>query len=74
MGLGWDSVEKVGNGHRFSKNGGKPGVQAWLEHMEYGIDWAVMFNTSSPKEGSKPVPEVRKLLYAKFQEILGIKG
>ena len=74
VGLGWDSVEKVGNGHRFSKNGGKPGVQAWLEHLEYGVDWAVMFNTSSPKEGSKPVPEVRKLLYAKFQEILGIKG
>ena len=46
VGLGWDTVEEFRNGsYRFSKNGGKPGVQAWLEHLANGIDWALLFNT-----------------------------
>ena len=46
VGLGWDTAEVFPNGtYRFSKNGGKPGVEAWLEHLETGIDWALFFNT-----------------------------
>ncbi len=71
VGLGWDTVQRLPNGYRFSKNGGKPGVQAWLEHLPTGIDFALLFNTSPPKEGPNPLPEARKLLYAAFQEILG---
>jgi N-acyl-D-amino-acid deacylase len=72
VGLGWDTVEKFGNGrYRFSKNGGKPGVQAWLEHLETGIDWAFLFNTGAPKEGPAPMGQARKLMYQAFGQILG---
>jgi CubicO group peptidase (beta-lactamase class C family) len=48
VGLGWDSVRRSPEGYRFSKNGGKAGVRAWLEHMPNGIDWCFMFNTTEP--------------------------
>lgn len=48
VGLGWDRTERVNGGFQFSKNGGKGGVRAWLEHLPYGVDWAVMFNTDPP--------------------------
>jgi CubicO group peptidase (beta-lactamase class C family) len=72
VGLGWDTVETFPNGtFRFSKNGGKPGVQAWLEHLETGIDWALLFNTGEPKEASNPLGEARKMMYGAFAQILG---
>jgi len=72
VGLGWDTAEVFPNGtYRFSKNGGKPGVQAWLEHLETGIDWALFFNTGAPKEGPNPLGEARKMVYATFGQILG---
>jgi N-acyl-D-amino-acid deacylase len=47
VGLGWDAVRNTPDGDRFSKNGGKPGVSAWLEHLPNGVDWAFMINTTS---------------------------
>jgi N-acyl-D-amino-acid deacylase len=73
VGLGWDTVQQTPRGYRFSKNGGKPGVQAWLEHLPSGIDFAFLFNTSAPKEGPKPMGEARKLLYAAFESSLAGK-
>jgi CubicO group peptidase (beta-lactamase class C family) len=71
VGLGWDSAEVFPNGtYRFSKNGGKPGVQAWLEHLESGIDWALFFNTGAPKERPNPQGEARKMMYEAFAQIL----
>ena len=72
VGLGWDTVEQFPGGrYRFSKNGGKPGVQSWLEHMETGIDWAVLFNIGAPKDGPGQLGPIRKLMYATFTQILG---
>jgi CubicO group peptidase (beta-lactamase class C family) len=45
VGLGWDAVQHTPEGVRYSKNGGKAGVRAWLEHLPGGIDWAFQFNT-----------------------------
>ncbi len=70
VGLGWETAQQFPNAYRFSKNGGKPGVQAWLEHLPSGIDFAFLFNTSAPKEGPKPMGEARKLLYAAFENSL----
>ena len=57
--------------YRFSKNGGKPGVEAWLEHLETGIDWALLFNTGAPKDGPSPMGQARKLIYQSFDQIVG---
>jgi N-acyl-D-amino-acid deacylase len=71
VGLGWDSVEQFPDDrYRFSKNGGKPGVQAWLEHLETGIDWALFFNTGAPKEGPNPLGEARKMMYGALAQLL----
>ena len=61
VGLGWDAVHPYPRGNRFSKNGGKPGVQAWLEHMESGIDWAFLYNTSPPEGKSSRRETVRRI-------------
>jgi CubicO group peptidase (beta-lactamase class C family) len=45
VGLGWDAVQRTPEGFRYSKNGGKAGVRAWLEHLPGGIAWAFQFNT-----------------------------
>jgi N-acyl-D-amino-acid deacylase len=72
VGLGWDTAELFPNGTcRFSKNGGKPGVEAWLEHLETGIDWALFFNTGAPKEGPSPIGQARKMMYESFDRVLG---
>jgi N-acyl-D-amino-acid deacylase len=55
VGLGWDNVQETPQGVRFSKNGGKPGVSAWMEHLARKIDWVVMFNTARPGQPA-PVP------------------
>jgi N-acyl-D-amino-acid deacylase len=70
VGMGWDSVHQFPGGYRFSKNGGKPGIQAWLEHLAFGVDWAVIFNTSPP-EGRHTIGEVRGQMLKVFETIVG---
>lgn len=68
VGLGWDAVHPYPRGNRFSKNGGKPGVQAWLEHMENGIDWAFLYNTTPP-EGKSSQRETIRRIHEIFERI-----
>jgi N-acyl-D-amino-acid deacylase len=71
VGLGWDTAQIYPKGtFLFSKNGGKPGVIAWLEHLPSDIDWAVLFNTGAPKDGPNPLAEARKVMYAAFGQVL----
>jgi hypothetical protein len=61
VGLGWDRVQRVGKSWHYSKNGGRPGVSAWIEHLPDGVSWAVLFNTSSDKEqGETALAAARK--------------
>jgi N-acyl-D-amino-acid deacylase len=70
VGLGWDVVRPMTGGLAFGKNGGKPGVMAWIEHLPGPIDWAVMFNTSKPKEARQsPAGVVRRRLLEALAEI-----
>jgi N-acyl-D-amino-acid deacylase len=72
VGLGWDTAEIFPNGaFLFSKNGGKPGVIAWIEHLTSDIDWALLCNTGAPKDGPSPLAEARKVMYAGFAQVLG---
>lgn len=71
-GLGWDRVRDGPRGLEFSKNGGKPGVMAWIEHLPDGIDWAVLFNTSKMEQDegeSNPGRELRHQVYAALREL-----
>jgi N-acyl-D-amino-acid deacylase len=71
VGLGWDTAEIFPSGtYLFSKNGGKPGVIAWLEHLASDIDWALLFNTGAPKDGPSPLAEARKVMYGGFTQVL----
>jgi CubicO group peptidase (beta-lactamase class C family) len=45
FGLGWDRVIKTAEGWNYAKNGGKPGVSAYIEHLPTGVDWVVLFNS-----------------------------
>jgi CubicO group peptidase (beta-lactamase class C family) len=56
IGLGWDTVRRTPEGVRYSKNGGKSGVRAWLEHLPNGVDWAFLFNTGEPPTGAANGP------------------
>jgi hypothetical protein len=69
--LGWDTVREVDGQLRFSKNGGRAGVQAWLEHLPDDVDWAVMFNTSPEKTADvpKPMADTRGRVYKAINEI-----
>jgi N-acyl-D-amino-acid deacylase len=73
VGLGWDTVRQSPGGTRFSKNGGKPGIHVWLEHLESGIDWAVMFNTDPPKE-KDVLGEARRRLLPIFRRSISEAG
>jgi hypothetical protein len=70
VGLGWDVVHQFAEGYRYGKAGGKPGIQAWLEHMENGVDWAFLYNTSAPK-GRNSRAETVKRMHETFQTIVG---
>jgi CubicO group peptidase (beta-lactamase class C family) len=70
VGLGWDTVRREQNGYRISKNGGKPGARAWLEHLPSGIDWAAMFNTDPP-EGRDVLGETRRRMLEFFDRTFG---
>lgn len=67
VGLGWDAVRETPNGVRFGKNGGKPGVSAWLEHLPGNVDWAVMFNTGHAKG---QVPNPMNVLRTRFPTVV----
>jgi CubicO group peptidase (beta-lactamase class C family) len=56
VGLGWDAVQRTPEGVRYSKNGGKAGVRAWLEHLPGGIDWAFQFNTGEQANPDAKTP------------------
>lgn len=56
VGLGWDTVRLVDGKLRYSKNGGRPGVIAWIEHLPNGVDWAVTYNTGYDKKSPPPHP------------------
>ena len=43
------------DGVRFSKNGGVPGIHAFIEHLPNGVDWVVFLNGGEHQEG-KPSP------------------
>jgi CubicO group peptidase (beta-lactamase class C family) len=66
VGLGWDRAEQLASGFQFSKNGGKAGARAWLEHLPYEVDWAVLFNTNPPEKHDVLV-EARKRLLPLFE-------
>jgi N-acyl-D-amino-acid deacylase len=70
VGLGWDTVHHFADGYRYGKAGGKPGIQAWLEHMENGVDWAFLYNTSAPKAGNSRAETVKRM-HEVFQTIVG---
>ena len=55
FGLGWDVVLPGPDGHRFSKNGGVPGIHAYIEHLPGGVDWVVLLN-GGEHEAGKPSP------------------
>ena len=71
VGLGWDTVRLVDGGVRFSKNGGRAGIMAWLEHLPDGVDWALCYNTSAEKtdDGPKPVTDTRQRVYKAIDDI-----
>lgn len=63
VGLGWDTVRKFGERYQFSKNGGKAGVSAWLEHLPNDVDWAFMINTTLQKDpNEKPIDPAREII------------
>ncbi len=55
FGLGWDVVLPGQEGLRFSKNGGVPGIHAYVEHLPGGLDWVVLLNGGEHAQG-KPSP------------------
>ena len=55
FGLGWDVVLPGRDGPRFSKNGGVPGIHAYIEHLPNGVDWVVLLNGGERAAG-KPSP------------------
>jgi CubicO group peptidase (beta-lactamase class C family) len=71
VGLGWDAVQLTPEGPRYSKNGGKAGVRAWLEHLPNGVDWAFMLNTGEPP--GKGPPAMTELARKGGEALLGVK-
>lgn len=72
VGLGWDRVHEGPRGLEFSKNGGKPGIMAWIEHRPDGIDWAVIFNTSKMEQDEgedNPLRQLRQQMYEAFRSV-----
>jgi CubicO group peptidase (beta-lactamase class C family) len=67
VGLGWDGVRRTPAGDQFSKNGGKIGVSAWLEHLPNGVDWAFMLNTT-PQRGTGKKPTAPRAIIQRIDE------
>src|SRR5262249_38945120 len=45
FGLGWDRVRRTDDGFGYAKDGGLPGVSAWIEHLPGGVNWVLLLNT-----------------------------
>jgi hypothetical protein len=56
FGMGWDSVVPKDGGVQFGKNGGVDGIEAWIEHLALGVDWAIVLNSGHHKAPGMPVP------------------
>lgn len=56
FGLGWDRVIKTAEGWEYAKNGGKPGVSAYIQHLPNGVDWVVLFNSGHENIPGEPTP------------------
>lgn len=56
FGLGLDAVRVSQGGVFFSKNGGKPGVHAQIEHLPNGADFCLFMNGGASSDGSKANP------------------
>ena len=60
FGLGLDVVRKTPEGTFFSKNGGKPGVHAQIEHLPNGVDFCLFMNGGAALNGeTNPMPLAR---------------
>ena len=70
VGLGWDAVRRVGERYQFSKNGGKTGVSAWLEHLPSGVDWAFMLNTTPPKDADEKTSDPAREIIGRMHEAI----
>ncbi len=70
VGLGWDAVRRFGERYQFSKNGGKTGVSAWLEHLPSGVDWAFMLNTTLPKDADEKTSEPAREIIGRMHEAI----
>jgi CubicO group peptidase (beta-lactamase class C family) len=55
-GLGLDAVRQSADGVFFTKNGGKAGVHAQIEHMPNGVDFAIFFNGGATPDGKMADP------------------
>jgi N-acyl-D-amino-acid deacylase len=56
FGLGLDQVWIKPRSVFFTKNGGKLGVRAQIEHLANGVDFALLFNGGSTPDGSRSNP------------------
>lgn len=56
FGMGWDTVSRKQGGHQFGKDGGVSGIEAWIEHLPGGVDWAIVFNSGHHKAPGMPNP------------------
>lgn len=63
FGLGMDVVKQTDDGLFFTKNGGKPGVHAQIEHLPSGVDFCLFMNGGTNPDGStaNPMP-LRKII------------
>jgi N-acyl-D-amino-acid deacylase len=60
-GLGWDVVERLPEGVRYTKNGGVPGIATWIEHLPNGVCWAAFFNGNFKDESEEEEDQPRKV-------------
>jgi N-acyl-D-amino-acid deacylase len=67
FGLGWDSIIHENRRVGYSKNGGIPGISAFLCHLPNGVDFAVCFNGSPPAEIKK---ETQNHLYVSVHQAI----
>lgn len=56
FGLGLDAVRLTPQGITYSKNGGKPGVHAQIEHLPNNVDFCLLLSGGSSADGTTPDP------------------
>jgi N-acyl-D-amino-acid deacylase len=67
FGLGWDSVFHEDRRVGYAKNGGIPGISAFICHLPNGVDFAVCFNGSPPADIKK---EAQNHLYVPVRKAI----